>query len=159
MNHFFEEIGNLLIKNNLTLSSAESCTAGGISSKLCSIAGSSKYFLGAIVAYSNQSKIRDLGVLSSDIIKYSEVSFQVSKQMSELVKKKFNTDFAISTTGYTGPSGMDVGKVFISVSTPKKNIVSEFKFKGNRLEITQQIIDKSLRILLDEINVFIYNDI
>ena len=79
--------------------------------------------------------------------------------MSELVKKKFNTDFAISTTGYTGPSGMDVGKVFISVSTPKKNIVSEFKFKGNRLEITQQIIDKSLRILLDEINVFIYNDI
>ena len=153
------EIGELLSLYNLTLSIAESCSAGGISSRICSVPGSSNYFLGGIVAYSNSSKIRDLSVSESDIMEFTEVSKEVAVQMSEGISKKFNSDFSVSTTGYAGPLGKDIGKVFISVKTPKITDVSELKLYGNREEITDQIINHSLQILLDKIKLFISEDI
>ena len=153
------EIGELLSLHNLKLSVAESCSAGGVSSKICSIPGSSNYFLGGIVAYSNQSKIRDLGVSEESIQNFTEVSKEVAVQMSEGVSKKFNSNFSVSTTGYAGPKGKDIGKVFISVKTPKSTDVKELKIYGNREEITDQIINQSLQILLDEIKLFISEDI
>jgi len=153
------EIGELLNLHNLKLSVAESCSAGGVSSRICSISGSSNYFLGGIVSYSNQSKIRDIGVSENSIKNFTEVSKEVALQMSEGIAKKFNSDFSISTTGYAGPTGKDVGKVFISVKTPKSTDVKELKFYGNRKEITDQIIHQSLQILLDKIKLFIFEDI
>ena len=153
------EIGELLSLHNLKLSVAESCSAGGISSKICSILGSSNYFLGGIVAYSNKSKIRDVGVSENSIKNFTEVSKEVALQMSEGIAKKFNSDFSISTTGYAGPTGKDIGKVFISVKTPKSTDVKELKLYGNREEITDQIIHQSLQILLDKIKLFIFEDI
>ena len=152
------EIGELLSLHNLKLSVAESCSAGGVSSKICSVSGSSNYFLGGIVAYSNQSKIRDLGVSEIDINKFTEVSEIVVSQMSLGVAEKFNSDFSVSTTGYAGPTGKDVGKVFISINTPKNNSVKQFHFQGDREEITTQIIDKSLEFLLSEIKFYIFGD-
>ena len=153
------EIGELLSLHNLKLSVAESCSAGGLSSKICSVSGSSNYFSGGIVAYSNQSKIRDLGVSQESIQNFTEVSKEVAVQMSEGIAKKFNSDFSVSTTGYAGPSGKDVGKVFVSVKTPKITDVRELKLYGNREEITDQIINQSLQILLDKIKLFISEDI
>ena len=153
------EIGELLILHNLKLSVVESCSAGGISSKICSVSGSSNYFLGGIVSYSNQSKIRDAGVSKNSIKNFTEVSKEVALQMSEGIAKKFNSDFSVSTTGYTGPIGKDIGKVFISVKTPKSTDVKELKLYGNREEITEQIIHQSLQILLDKIKLFIFEDI
>ena len=153
------EIGELLSLHNLKLSVAESCSAGGISSKICSIPGSSDYFLGGIVAYSNQSKIRDLGVSEESIQNFTEVSKEVVVQMLEGIAKKFNSDFSVSTTGYAGPSGKDIGKVFISVKTPKSTDVKELKLYGNREKIVDQIINQSLQILLDKIKLFISEDI
>ena len=153
------EIGELLSLYNLTLSIAESCSAGGISSRICSVPGSSNYFLGGIVAYSNSSKVRDLSVSESDIIKFTEVSKEVAVQMSKGIAKKFNSDFSVSTTGYSGPSGKDIGKIFVSVKTPKSTDVVELKLYGNRKEITDQIIYHSLQILLDKIKLFISEDI
>ena len=153
------EIGELLTLHNLKLSVAESCSAGGLSSKICSVSGSSNYFLGGIVAYSNQSKIRDLGVSQQSIQNFTEVSKEVAIQMSEGISEKFNSDFSVSTTGYAGPLGKDIGKVFVSVKTPKITDVREFKFYGNREEITDQIINQSLQILLDKIKLFISEDI
>ena len=153
------EIRDLLSLYNLKLSVAESCSAGGISSKICSISGSSNYFLGGIVAYSNQSKIRDLGVSQQSIQQFSEVSKEVAIQMSEGISKKFNSDFSVSTTGYAGPLGQDIGKVFISVKTPKSTDVKELKLYGDRREITDQIVNQSLQILLDKIKLFISEDI
>ena len=153
------EIGELLSLHNLKLSVAESCSAGGLSSKICSVSGSSNYFLGGIVAYSNQSKIRDLGVSQESIQNFTEVSKEVAVQMSEGISKKFNSDFSISTTGYAGPLGKDIGKVFISVKTPKSTDVKELKLYGDRGEITNQIINQSLQILLDKIKLFISEDI
>ena len=153
------EIGELLSLHNLKLSVAESCSAGGVSSKICTIPGSSNYFLGGIVAYSNQSKIRDLGVSEESIQNFTEVSKEVAVQMSEGISKKFNSDFSVSTTGYAGPLGKDIGKVFISVKTPKSTDVRELKLYGNREEIVNQIINHSLQILLDKIKLFISEDI
>ena len=153
------EIGELLNLHNLKLSVAESCSAGGISSRICSISGSSNYFLGGIVAYSNQSKIRDVGVSENSIKNFTEVSKEVALQMSKGISKKFNSDFSISTTGYAGPTGKDIGKVFISVKTPKSTDVKELKLYGNREEITDQIIHQSLQVLLDKIKLFIFEDI
>ena len=153
------EIGELLSSNNLKLSIAESCTAGGISSRICEVPGSSEYFLGGIVAYSNISKIRDLSVSELDIQNFSEVSDVVALQMANGVSKKFNTEFSVSTTGYLGPSGKDVGKIFVSVKTPKKTDVVELKMQGNRKKITDQVIQQSLQILLKKIKLFIFNDI
>ena len=154
-----EEIKELLTLHNLKLSVAESCSTGGISSRICSIPGSSNYFLGGIVSYSNQSKIRDLGVSEESIQNFTEVSKEVAVQMSEGISKKFNSDFSVSTTGYAGPLGNDIGKVFISVKTPKSTDVKELKLYGNREEITEQIIHQSLQILLDKIKLFIFEDI
>jgi len=153
------EIGELLSLHNLKLSVAESCSTGGVSSKICSIPGSSNYFLGGIVAYSNQSKIRDLGVSEESIQNFTEVSKEVAVQMSEGISKKFNSDFSVSTTGYAGSTGKDIGKVFISVKTPKSTDVRELKLYGNREEIVNQIINHSLQILLDKIKLFISEDI
>ena len=153
------EIGELLNLHNLKLSVAESCSTGGVSSRICSIPASSNYFLGGIVSYSNQSKIRDVGVSENSIKNFTEVSKEVALQMSEGIAKKFNSDFSVSTTGYTGPTGKDIGKVFISVKTPKSTDVKELKLYGNREEITDQIIHQSLQILLDKIKLFIFEDI
>ena len=153
------EIGELLTLHNLKLSVSESCSAGGISSKICSIPASSNYFLGGIVSYSTQSKIRDIGVSENSIKNFTEVSKEVALQMSKGISKKFNSDFSISTTGYAGPTGKDIGKVFISVKTPKSTTVKELKLYGNREKITNQIIHQSLQILLDKIKLFIFEDI
>lgn len=153
-----KDLSKILLENKFTISVAESCSAGGISSCVCSVPGSSTYFLGGIVAYSNLSKQRDLGVREEDIKKFSEVSDIVAKQMSIGVKRKFKSDFSISTTGYSGPEGLDVGKVFISVSNPLKTVVKEYDFKGSRKEITNQIIETSLQNLISEIKLFIFSN-
>lgn len=149
-------IAKLLTENKLTLSVAESCSGGGISSSICSVSGSSSYFLGGIVAYSNSSKIRDLGVSEEDINTFSEVSSNIAEQMSVGVSKRFSSNFSVSTTGYSGPSGKNVGKVFISVKSPENLMVKEFNFSGKRKEITDKIIESALQILLSEIKLFIF---
>ncbi|MAO71197.1 MAG: damage-inducible protein CinA [Flavobacteriales bacterium] len=153
-----KDLSKILLENKFTISVAESCSAGGISSCICSVPGSSTYFLGGIVAYSNLSKQRDLGVREEDIKKFSEVSDVVAKQMSLGVKRKFNSDFSISTTGYSGPDGLDVGKVFISISNPLETVVKKYDFKGSRQEITNQIIETSLQNLISEIKLFIFSN-
>ena len=153
-----KDLSKILLENKFTISVAESCSAGGISSCVCSVPGSSTYFLGGIVAYSNLSKQRDLGVREEDIKKFSVVSDIVAKQMSIGVKRKFKSDFSISTTGYSGPEGLDVGKVFISVSNPLKTVVKKYVFKGSRKEITNQIIETSLQNLISEIKLFIFSN-
>tara|TARA_B110000240_G_scaffold21278_1_gene21584 strand:+ start:1052 stop:1528 length:477 start_codon:yes stop_codon:yes gene_type:complete len=151
-------IANILSENNLTLSIAESCSAGGISSEICSVPGSSSYFMGGVIAYSNKSKRRDLNVEDISIKKFTEVSSEVAVQMSEGIKERFSTDFSLSTTGYAGPNGKDVGKVYISVSRPSKTEVKKFFFEGDRKEITDKIIEESIQFLFSEIKLHISND-
>ena len=158
MNNLAKSIATILTEKKLTLSTAESCSAGGLSFSICSVPGSSIYFLGGIIAYSNKSKQRELNVNLDDLRKYSEVSEVVAKQMSIGVKNRFDSDFSIATTGYAGPIGDSVGKVFISISTPEKTTINEYLFKGTREEITSQIIENSLQNLNSQIKSFVFTN-
>ena len=142
------------IKSNFTLSVAESCSSGIIASELTSNAGSSKYFSGGIIAYSDQIKQDILDIDKEIIKKQSSVCSDVAKLMVENVAKKFSSDFSISTTGYASPSNdnnITVGKVYIGIKTPNSLFVEEFLFSGDRKIIIQQVKDKALELLLNEI--------
>ena len=142
------------IKSDFTLSVAESCSSGIIASELTSNAGSSKYFSGGIIAYSDKIKQDILDIDKEIIKKQSSVCSDVAKLMVENVAKKFSSDFSISTTGYASPSSdnnITVGKVFIGIKTPNSLFVEEFLFSGDRKIIIQQVKDKALELLLNEI--------
>ena len=93
-----------------------------------------------------------------DIKAYSAVSEQVAKQMAIGVRKKYDSDFSLSTTGYASSFGDETGKVFITLSSSERTIVKEYKFDGNRKEICNQAIEEALQILFAEIKLFIYTD-
>jgi nicotinamide-nucleotide amidase len=132
-----EEVTGKMLKNKgLTLSTAESCTGGNIAHKITRISGCSDYFIGSVVAYSNDVKINALHVANEDIEKFGAVSKQVVEQMAQGARKFFNTDFAIATSGIAGPTGgtdeKPVGTVWISVASAEGSISEKFNFGDNR---------------------------
>ena len=131
-----ETILNLLVKNNLTLSLAESCTGGLISKNITDISGSSKFFVGSLVAYSNSIKNNFLDVPNNVIDKYGAVSQEVSELMATNISKKFKSDIGLSCTGISGPNGgtkeKPVGTVYISIKFLDKLLTKKFNFRLNR---------------------------
>ncbi|HEC44342.1 MAG TPA: competence/damage-inducible protein A [Bacteroides sp.] len=114
-------VGQLLKDNNATLALAESCTGGTIASLITSVPGSSEYFIGGVVAYSNEIKQEVLGVDSKSIEKHGAVSREVVEQMAEGVRKRFGADYSIATSGIAGPDGgtdkKPVGTTWIAVAS------------------------------------------
>ena len=112
-------LGELLIDQKLTISTAESCTGGAVSRILTSVSGSSQYFLGGVVTYATQKKIELLKVKEETISKFTVVSEEVASEMAIGCKELFQTDISISTTGVAGPKkgedGKEVGTVFYTV--------------------------------------------
>ena len=151
----FKKIHDFFNNNNYSLSVAESCSGGAISSKITSFAGSSSYFKGAIIAYNNEIKESFLDINHKLIEELTSVSKEVAQKMSKNIAQKFNSDFSISTTGYAGPSGGDVknplGTVFISINTAENNIVSKYLFSGDRELIITQVRNKAFEMLYKEI--------
>ena len=129
-------IGELLHKKGLTLSIAESCTGGMIAHLITSIPGSSRYFKGSVVAYSNEIKEKMLGVKKETLISYGAVSEQVVKEMAAGALRHFDTDYSISTSGIAGPDGgtdeKPVGLVWISVASSDRIIAEKFYFGNYR---------------------------
>lgn len=148
-------IGKELIKNKLTLATAESCTGGNIAKMITSVAGASQYFSGSVVSYSAKAKKEILRVSSKTIDKYSVVSKQVAIEMAVQCKKLFNTDYAVATTGNAGPTkdktDKTVGVVFIALATPSEVLVREFNFGQPREKVIQRASNKSLEMLRKEI--------
>ena len=141
-------VGDLLIKNNKTLSIAESCSGGYIAHKITSVPGSSMYFKGSVVSYSNEIKINLLEVNSQIISEKGAVSKEVVTEMVRNVKKNFNTDYAIATSGIAGPSGgsskKPVGTTWIAIASSQKIIVKKYLFGENR---ERNIVKTSLTAL------------
>ncbi|MCK5823158.1 MAG: competence/damage-inducible protein A [Bacteroidales bacterium] len=131
-----EVVGKLLILNNKTLASAESCTGGNIAQLITSVSESSKYFLGSVVAYSNKIKTSILNVNNNSIEKHGAVSKQVVCEMASGIINSFNSDYAIATSGIAGPSGgteeKPVGTTWIAVASKDKIIAKKFLFGDNR---------------------------
>ena len=129
-------VANLLVENNFTISIAESLTGGKITSMLVEKSGISKSLLEGIVCYSNDSKVRTLGVKEESLEKYGAVSEKVAEEMVLGVAKRMNSDFAIATTGIAGPnsdeSGKAVGLVYIGIYAFGEVSVKKCIFTGDR---------------------------
>lgn len=115
-------VGTILFEKHLLLSTAESCTGGTIASIITSVPGCSRYYAGSVVAYSNDIKTKILNIDSQLIINYGAVSREVAESMAAEVRKLFNSDYSIATTGIAGPEGgtaeKPVGTVWIAVAGP-----------------------------------------
>lgn len=148
-------VAKLLIQQNKTISTAESCTGGQIAQILTSVDGASNYFKGSIVSYATETKIAVLGIAEDLINEHSVVSAAVAKQMAINVQSIMKTDYAIATTGNAGPtkgdSNAELGTVFIALATPNEVIVNEFNFGKSREKVIDRAVIKSLELLRKEI--------
>lgn len=149
-------VGDLLLENHLTVSTAESCTGGYLAHLITSIPGSSSYYFGSVLSYANEIKQQELGVPQSDLDSYGAVSQQVVEQMANAVRLKMNTDFGIATSGVAGPDGgsleKPVGMVWIAVASKVGVIAKCFHFENDRGRNIQRASIAALNMLRLEIN-------
>lgn len=129
-------MGELLVKKGIKIATAESCTGGMVAEKLINYAGISESFLEGAVTYSNEAKMKRLGVKKETLNKYGAVSKETAREMAEGIAKAAGADLGVSTTGIAGPGGgtaeKPVGLVYIGVYYKGNCLVKEFNFTGNR---------------------------
>lgn len=146
-----EAIAVLMKKYRLTLAVAESCTGGLVSNKITDVPGSSEYFRGGIIAYSNDLKEQMLDVPQKILKKFGAVSKETAAAMARGARKNANADIGIAITGIAGPTGgsrlKPVGTVFIAVSDKKNEECRKFLFKGKRQAIKLSASNTALLLL------------
>ena len=148
-------IADLLIQNNLTVSTAESCTSGLLASRLTDIPGSSQYFKGGSVCYSNELKINDIGVDKDLIERYGAVSEEVAESLAKNIAQKNNTDIGIGITGIAGPDGgtekKPVGLVFVGIFYKNNLYIKRYNLTADRItnrELTVTLCLNEIRKIL-----------
>ena len=131
-----QEVGELLRQKQLTLGMVESATGGLISHLITNVPGSSDYYKGAVTAYSNEVKIKAIGVKEATISKYGAVSHQVAEEMAEGGRKLLDSDVCLADTGIAGPTGVTPGKplglFYIGLSHKAGTYSREHNFHGSR---------------------------
>ena len=146
-----KSIGVLLKAKNETLCTAESCTGGMIAHKITTIPGSSEYFIGSVIAYSNRIKEKELGVNSATIEKEGAVSRQVVEQMAQGVRKRYGTSYSIATSGIAGPAGgtteKPVGTIWIAVAGKNGTYSRKYIFGNNRIHNIRRSTLAALNLL------------
>jgi nicotinamide-nucleotide amidase len=134
-----EVVGHLLLEKNLSISVAESCTGGLIGHRLTSVPGSSSYFHGGVVVYSNQSKVDLLRVDPRTLETHGAVSERTVEEMARGVKDRIKTDLGLAVTGIAGPDGgtrqKPVGTVHVGLAAREKTFSREYRFWGNRMQV------------------------
>ncbi len=148
-------IADLLIQNNLTVSTAESCTSGLLASRLTDVPGSSQYFKGGSVCYSNELKINDVGVDKDLIERYGAVSEEVAESLAKNIAQKNNTDIGIGITGIAGPGGgtekKPVGLVFVGIFYKNNLYIKRYNLTPDRItnrELTVTLCLNEIRKIL-----------
>ncbi len=148
-------IGKLLKDNNLSLSLAESCTGGEVSSMITSVSGSSEYYKGGIVAYSNDIKTSELNVSPYTLIMHGAVSQSVVEQMADGIRARFKTDFSVAVSGIAGPTGgteeKPIGTTWIAIASRKRIISKMYNFGEDRMRNIQKAAITALFMLREEI--------
>jgi nicotinamide-nucleotide amidase len=146
-----EEIGDLLRQKGLTLGIVESATGGLISHRITNIAGSSDYYRGSVTAYSNEVKVRVVGVKEATLNQYGAVSAEVAQEMAGGARKILNTDICLTDTGIAGPGGAEpekpVGLFYIGLSHKGGTYSREHNFNGNREQNKQSAAEAALNWL------------
>lgn len=136
-----------LIKKKATLCVAESVTGGGLAAAITDIAGSSKVFLGGVIAYDDAVKVKELSVNKKSLSKFTAVSEEVAKEMAVGALKKFKTDYAIATTGVAGPGkayGQKAGTVWVAIASKKEVFAIALSLSGSRDLIRHATIESAL---------------
>lgn len=143
-----ESLSQRLLRSNFCLSTAESCTGGGLGYCLTSIAGSSDWYVGGYITYSNAAKMRDLAVEAEALKEFGAVSEQVAAQMAEGSLHRTASDLALSITGIAGPDGgspgKPVGTVCFGWASGSEVHTDTFVFEGDRAQVRMQSIECAL---------------
>jgi len=146
-------LGALLVRHGRTIATAESCTGGLVAARIVGVSGSSAYFLGGIVSYSNEAKHLLLGVPDLMLERYGAVSADVALAMARGVRRKIGTDIGIATTGIAGPTGgtpsKPVGLVYIALAADGVERCRRYRWTGDRLENITASAEAALRLVRD----------
>lgn len=152
VNKSLEEcVVSILRKKELTLTTAESCTAGMLASRIVNVPGASEVLSQGLITYSNKAKRNLLGVKKETLKNYGAVSEQCAKEMAKGAAKLAKSDVAISITGIAGPDGgteeKPVGLVYIGCYYQGSVVVEKYNFKGNRQKNREYSVAKALDLL------------
>lgn len=146
-----EVVGQLLRDQGATVAVAESCSGGLLGHRLTALSGSSEYFVGGVVAYSNDVKVQQLGVKPETLKAFGAVSEETAREMAVGVRERFGVDFGVSVTGIAGPTGgsveKPVGTVFVGVADRSHAWARRFLFPGNRVRIKEWSTQMALDLL------------
>jgi PncC family amidohydrolase len=143
-------VGRLLRKSGLTLAVAESCTGGLISDRLTDVPGSSQYFVGGVVAYSNAVKTQMLGVRKQTLARWGAVSEQTVREMAMGACRRFGAGVGVAASGIAGPGGgskvKPVGLVYVCVKAGRRIAVERRQFAGSRREVKESSAAAALQL-------------
>ena len=144
-------VGEALRQRGWRLALGESCSGGLVAYRITTVPGSSDYFLGGVVAYSNQAKAGLLGVGSATLEKYGAVSPQTASEMARGARQAFAAEVGVAITGIAGPGGATVDKptglTLIAVCTPRGEWVERFVFEGDRTQNQAAAAQAALELL------------
>jgi len=148
MNSLEQEVGSLLRQRGLTLGIVESATGGLISHRITNVPGSSDYYKGSVTAYSNEVKIKVIGVKEATINQYGAVSPQVAEEMAQGGRRVLATDVCLADTGIAGPTGATtekpIGLFYIGLSHQTGTYSRKHNFQGNREQNKQAAAEAAL---------------
>lgn len=140
-------------RQDATLATAESCTGGLVGYRLTSVPGASAYYLGGVIAYSNEAKVNLLHVSEADLIAHGAVSEAVARAMAAGVRERFGADWGTGITGIAGPTGgtpeKPVGLVYLAVAGPDVGHAERVVFEGSRDQIVEQAAERAMTLLLE----------
>ncbi len=146
-----EVVGRLLLGRGMRVAVAESCTGGLIMHRLTNVSGSSRYFLGGVVAYANEVKMQVLGVPEETLAAHGAVSAETAQAMAEGVRRLFGADVALAVTGIAGPTGgtpeKPVGLTYIALATEERTFWREYRWTGSRGENKEASARAALELL------------
>ncbi len=148
-----ERLLALLLSKKMTVTTAESCTGGLIASRIVNVPGSSAALMQGLVTYSNEAKMRYLGVREETLRAHGAVSEETAFEMASLGAKNAGTDVCIASTGIAGPGGATPGKpvglVYIAAAVGEKCTVKKLQLSGSRREIREQAAEEALLLAIE----------
>src|SRR5512135_1619858 len=146
-------LAKYLTRKKFTLAVAESCTGGLISDTITNVPGSSRFFLGGVIAYANETKMKLAGVSAETLKLHGAVSKETALELARGVKNLLNSHIGLSVTGIAGPTGAvlfkPIGTVFVAVAFEHHLFYKKFLFKGTRRQIKVQAANAALKLLWD----------
>lgn len=149
-----EAVVSLLKEKNMTVTTAESCTAGLLAGRIMNVPGASDVYREGYITYSNESKMKLVGVKEKTLNQYGPVSAETAYEMAVGAAKAAGSDAAVSVTGYAGPDGGEgkpAGLVYVGCCVGEKVRVEEFRFSGNRNKNRDYAVARALTILREEL--------